>query len=123
MEKAKISEAEWEVMNAVWKSGALTSRDIVEQVHARKGWDSSTIRTLVRRLVNKGALEIQSDSKPQCFEAKMSFDEFIEAEGRTFIERGFGGKPEAMLLHFVEQTKLTPEDIRKFKQILTRKAK
>lgn len=123
MDKVKISAAEWEVMNVVWKRGSLTSREIVDQVSARKGWDSSTIRTLVRRLVSKGGLGIQAGSKPQCFEAEVSFDEYIQEESRSFLDRGFGGKPEAMLLHFVEHTKLTPEDIQKFRKILSKKAK
>ena len=123
MNKSKISEAEWEVMNVVWKRGSLTSREIVDQVSAGKGWDSSTIRTLVRRLVSKGVLDIQAGSKPQCFEARVSFDEFIQEESRSFLDRGFGGKPEAMLLHFVEHTKLSREDIQKFRKILSKKGR
>ena len=58
-----ISSAEWEVMTVVWSKPPAAASDIVEQLEARRGWRSRTIRTLLDRLVKKGALRFELEGK------------------------------------------------------------
>lgn len=118
MKPAHITAAEWEVMNALWTRGALSAADIVDHVAARKPWRRRTIRTLLDRLVRKGALAVDTASTPYLYSPKISLQDCVRAESRSFLERVFGGEPVAMLLHLVEETPLAPEDIRKLKRIL-----
>ena len=99
MKPAHITAAEWEVMNALWTRGPLSAADIVDHVAARKPWRRRTIRTLLDRLVRKGALALDSDSTPYLYSPKISFQDCIRAESRSFLDRAFGGEPVAMLLH------------------------
>ncbi len=118
MKQAHITAAEWEVMNALWTRGPLSAADIVDHVAARKPWRRRTTRTLIDRLVGKGALAVDAKSTPHVYSPKISLQDCIRAESRSFLDRAFGGEPVAMLLHLVEETPLTPEDIRKLKRIL-----
>ena len=57
---AKISDSELEVMRVLWDAGRpLSITEIRETLQARMGWESTTIKTLVQRLCNKGALAQQ----------------------------------------------------------------
>lgn len=123
MKPIKISEAEWEVMAILWKRAPVSCRDVVEEVAERKGWHNRTIRTLLDRLISKGAVTIQTKRRPYTYESLVSREECVQSESRSFMERVFEGEPASMLLHLVKYNKLKPEDIRQLKKILNEKGK
>ena len=53
----RISEAEFEVMKVVWEVGEVTSQEIIKRLQSDK-WNANTIRTLIKRLYDKGALKV-----------------------------------------------------------------
>ena len=118
-----ISESEWEVMNVVWQKSPIPASEIVQQLSARNKWHSRTIRTLLDRLVKKGALTIAEDGKRNLYAPAISMDECIHHESRSFIDRVFGGEPVSMLLNLVKNTKLSADEIKQLKKILSEKEK
>jgi len=123
MKTLNISDAEWEVMNLLWNQAPRTSGEIVELLAARKGWRSRTIRTLLDRLVQKGAVAMQADRRPSLYQPRISQEACIRRESQSFLDRVFGGEPASMLLHLVKHTELSPADIKKLKRILSEKEK
>lgn len=123
MHPTKISEAEWEVMTVLWEAAPRPSTEIVNEVAARKGWHTRTIRTLLDRLVRKGAVSVQSGRRPALYQPNLSREECIRQESQSFLDRVFGGEPASMLLHLVKQVELTPAEISKLKRILSKKGK
>ena len=118
-----ISESEWEVMNVVWQKSPVPASEIIQQLSARNEWHSRTIRTLLDRLVKKGALTIEADGKRYLYEPAISMEACIRHESRSFIDRVFGGEPVSMLLNLVKDTKLTANEIKQLKKILSEKEK
>lgn len=53
----KISDAELEVLKVFWEEKVETSNEVIA-VMKDYSWSSNTIRTLIKRLLKKGALEI-----------------------------------------------------------------
>lgn len=123
MHPVKISEAEWEVMSVLWDNAPRPSTEIVQEVSSRKGWHSRTIRTLLDRLVQKGAVAVHSERRPALYRPKLSREDCIRQESQSFLDRVFGGEPASMLLHLVQQVELTPAEIQKLKKILSEKGK
>ena len=123
MKRIKISEAEWEVMSVIWQGGAVSADDLVEALGAKKGWHSRTIRTLLDRLVKKQAVKIRTEEKRNIYEARISMEQALRQESRSFAQRLFGGEPVSMLLHLLDETDLSNEDIMKLKEILKEKEK
>lgn len=119
----KISEAEWEVMNVVWTKSPAAASEVVEQLSEKKGWALRTVRTLLDRLVKKGALRAELDGKRFLYEPKVTMQECVHHASRSFVERVFGGAPASMLIHLIQQTELTSEEIKELKRILTSKEK
>lgn len=117
----KISEAEWEVMSVLWNKSPAAASDIVEQLEARRGWHSRTVRTLLDRLVKKGALRFEVEGKRYLYWPRVTMQACVRKESQSFLERVFGGEPASMLVHLVKTTKLTPEQIQELKRILEEK--
>ena len=123
MSMIKISESEWQVMNLVWERSPLSASEIVATLGPKNGWHQRTIRTLLDRLVKKKALKAKPEGKRFLYEPRISREEGLRHESQSFLQRVFGGEPVAMLLHLVEETKLSKEDIEKLKNILSEKEK
>ena len=120
---SKISEAEWEVMSVLWKKAPAAASEIVEQLESRKGWRSRTTRTLLDRLIKKGALRFESEGRRYLYWPQVTMDACVRQESQSFLRRAFGGEPASMLIHLVKTTKLTPREIQELKQLLSEKEK
>lgn len=116
-----ISEAEWDVMNVVWEESPLSSREVVERVSGKRDWNHRTIKTLLNRLVKKGALEYEVDGNAYLYRPAVARQDCVREEGQSFMNRVFGGAPAPMLVHFVENTRLSKGDIEELKKILSEK--
>ncbi len=59
-----ITDSEWEVMRAIWTMGQTTSRELIDTMNQLEGWSDSTTKTLLHRLIKKGAVEQTGASRP-----------------------------------------------------------
>lgn len=69
---AEISPAEWEVMRIVWTKNGAYSRDLIDMLQDKRQWSASTVKTLLRRLVNKGMLETTREDRRFKYNATVS---------------------------------------------------
>ena len=121
--KPSISDAEWEVMDIVWENSPITSREVVESLAGTKKWNHRTIKTMLNRLVKKGALKYEVEGKAYLYRPCVSRDVCVREESKSFLDRVFGGASNPMLVQFVKNTKLSQEEIKELKQILSEKEK
>lgn len=119
----RISEAEWEVMKVLWETSPLCATEIADEVCKRMQWHPKTVRTLLGRLVKKGALRYREEGNRYLYRPAYPRDRYVEAESRSFIDRVFGGSTAPALVHFVETTELSDDDLQELRAILDRKQK
>ena len=117
----QISDAEWAVMEPIWAAGACTAADVIKALRATHDWNHSTIRTLLARLVEKGALAYDVDGSRYIYRAAVSRRRCVHQEGRSFLEKAFGGDVAALLAHFVEESSLERDQLEQLRQLLARK--
>ena len=117
----QISDAEWFVMNLVWSRKSVDARAVVDELAEKHGWSPATIKTMLHRLVKKGALQHEVDGIRYLYRAKVRRDECIRKESRSFLERVFGGQAAPALLHLVRNSKLSGEEIQEIQALLDAK--
>ena len=118
----KIAESEWKVMKVLWaKSEPQPAYDIIQELSVSEHWQPKTIKTLLNRLVKKGALGFKKYKNLYLYYPLASESACVQAEGESFLRRCFGGSLQPMLAHFVEQRPLTKEEIRELKRVLEEK--
>lgn len=109
-------------MRVVWEKSPATASVILERLIAKDPtWHPKTAKTLLARLVKKGALEYESSGRAYQYRPLVTKSECVRSEGRTFVERVFGGALKPMLAHFVEEADLGPDDIRELESLLRKK--
>lgn len=116
-----ISDAEWEVMQALWGESPLTANEVVERVAGKKGWNPRTVKTLLNRLVKKSALGFETEGKRYRYRPRVTREECVRRESRSFLSRVFGGAAGPVLAQFVSEAPLTPDEIRQLREILDRR--
>jgi len=123
MKTFRISESEWRVMNMVWERSPIAAADMVEALSRQNAWHSRTVRTLLDRLVKKGALKTTVDGKRYLYEPRVSMEACVRRESRSFLQRVFGGEPAPMIQYLVKESNLSPDEIKELKQLLSEKEK
>ncbi len=119
----KISEAEWVVMEVVWRQHPITALEVVQQLTHYKQWQDQTIRTMLRRLIRKKALIYKAEGKVYFYAPAVSREQCVRGESHSFLERIFGGATQPLLVQLLQESKLSPAEIAELKHILQEKEK
>jgi BlaI family penicillinase repressor len=115
----KISAAESQVMEALWREGALTPDELVEAVGPANGWARNTVRVLITRLVKKGAMKgAKADDGRFLYRPMVERSAYVEAESQSLLDRLFDGKLAPLVTHFAAHRDLTAEDMEKLQALL-----
>ena len=117
----RLSDAEWEVMLVLWDDSPLTSADVVERVAGRHDWSPHTVKTLLRRLVDKGALTYRQQANRYLYRPAVGRDKCLREASRSFLNKVFAGDAAGMLAHLVDEVDLTDEQIRELRRLLQKK--
>ena len=120
--KIEISDAEYQVMKAIWLAGTpLNTNEVVERLEASTSWKPKTIHTLLSRLVKKGALQYEKDGRVFVYTPLVEESEILAQENDSFLNRFYDGALNPMVVSLLEQDKLSNDDIIALKRILDEK--
>ena len=87
----QISEAEFEVMKIVWKHAPISTNEITDKLLQTTSWSPKTIQTLIKRLVTKGVLTYEKQSRVFVYTPVVKESEYIGQESNSFLERYYDG--------------------------------
>lgn len=120
-EPPALSKAEWEVMKPFWDKGPMAARDVYAALESHQDWAIKTVKTLLARLVAKGALEYEQIGNSYLYRPAYTREQMTRYEVRGFLDRVFGGAFGAMFANFIEEEDLAEQDIHKLAEILEKK--
>ena len=120
---SQITEAEYEVMKIVWKYAPINTNGITEKLLATSSWSAKTIQTLIKRLVNKGALTYEKNSRVFVYTPLVKESEYISQESNSFLNRYYDGDITAMLSAYIENDKLSETEIETLRSLLSKRGK
>ncbi len=123
MNPPEISEAEWKIMRILWKKAPLAAYDIVQALAGDAAWHPNTIKTLLGRLVKKGALAAKKYKNLFLYSPLVTEEQCVQAESESFLERLFDGSVRPLLVHFAKNKRLSQEDLDELRRILEGKEK
>ncbi|MCW8644324.1 CopY/TcrY family copper transport repressor [Streptococcus macedonicus] len=116
-----ISNAEWEIMRVVWTKEETTSSQILEILEQKTDWTASTVKTLLKRLVDKGYLATQKSGKSFLYSALVSEEEAINRQTDELFDKFCQRKHTAIIKDLVETTLMTMADINDLQALLLSK--
>jgi BlaI family penicillinase repressor len=117
----QLSDAEWIVMNLIWDSQPTVASDVIAALGAGNDWSDATVKTMLHRLVKKGALATEQIGKKYRYTAAVRRSECVRNASRSFLDRVFGGDAAPALLHLVKTAKLGQDDLDQLRELLDSK--
>lgn len=119
----QISEAEYEVMKIVWKYAPINTNEITEKLTKTTSWSPKTIHTLIKRLVTKGVLAYEKESRVFVYTPLIKENEYVGQESSSFLKRFYNGDITAMLSSYIDNDRLSESEIDSLRTILSQKSK
>ncbi|MGF0033571.1 BlaI/MecI/CopY family transcriptional regulator [Bariatricus sp. SGI.154] len=119
----QISEGEYEVMKIIWKYAPINTNEVTERLTRTTSWNPKTIQTMLKRLVTKGALTYEKQSRVFVYTPLVKEDEYVRQESSSFLKRYYNGDITAMLSAYLENDRLSESDIDSLRSLLSGKAR
>ena len=114
----QISEAESVVMDVLWRRHPLGAEDVVAELADSRHWQEATIKTLLNRLLNKGAIAAEKEGRRYLYSPRLKREDWVLEESRGLLDRLFDGRVAPLVAHFSEQRKLSRKDIAELRKLL-----
>ena len=114
----QISDAEAVVMDVLWKRSPLSADEVVMALSSRQDWQDATVKTLLNRLLNKGAIEAAKDGRRYLYSPMLRREDWVMGESESLLARLFDGRVAPLVAHFSEHRKLSRKDIADLRKLL-----
>jgi BlaI family penicillinase repressor len=115
----RISTAESAIMEALWGQSPQTAEDLAKGVGEPQGWTESTVKTLLNRLLTKGAVAAEKDGRRYLYRPMLERDAYVSDESRSLLDRLFDGRISSMVSHFSERENLSADEIAELKRLIS----
>lgn len=119
-EGMRISGAESQIMEALWRVGPLTADGVFAEVGERHGWAPGTVKTLITRLLKKKAIEGRREAGGYAYHPLISRADYVQDESKSLLDRLFGGEVAPLVAHFAEHRALSDGDLERLKDLIAR---
>lgn len=114
----RLTESEWQIMNALWQGHPATARELAGRLPDDVSWAHTTIKTLLSRLVAKGAVREAKRGNASVYEPLVSQDAARRTSLRTLLDQAFDGAIEPFLSFLTREKSLTPRQRRQLARVL-----
>jgi BlaI family penicillinase repressor len=105
-------------MKIVWKRRSCSAQQVVDDLADSTEWTATTVKTLINRLLRKGALTFAKKGKSYIYSAAWSEEQCRQHETASFLDRVFDGALTPMLAHFVRSHRLSKKDLAELERLL-----
>lgn len=106
------------VMEVLWQKHPRGAEEVIAELSARTDWAEPTIKTLLNRLLNKGAIQAEKEGRRYLYTPVLAREAWIEQQSEGMLERLFGGRVAPLVAHFSERGKLSAADIAELKKLI-----
>ena len=113
-----ISESEWKVMQVLWDHSPLPRGELTKKVGPENSWNGNTVRTLLVRLVEKGAVKAEKQGRNYLYSPLAQEEECVMQETEHFLKRIFDGSPARLFAALSAQGKLSEQDCQEIESML-----
>lgn len=117
----RISDAEWHVMAVLWDQHPIGAAEVTATLEPEHGWSEATVKTMLSRLVKKGAATFTKDGKRYLYRPSVDRESCVRHQAKELADRAFAGEASPMLTWFVEETPLSSAEIDALQALLDAK--
>lgn len=118
MAQIRLSDGEWKLMKTLWEKQPQTLAELVNALDADTGWSRATVFMMLKRLIAKGAVTMDSSGKFQEYSAAITYADVEPEEAQSFLSKVYGGSVGLMVSNLVDRGALSEQDLQQLRAIL-----
>lgn len=105
-------------MDVLWEKEPLTAEEVAAALAGREDWQEATIKTLLNRLLNKGAIAAERDGRRYLYRPLVRRADYVHEESRSLLDRLYGGQVSALVAHFSRSKALSRKEIDEIRALI-----
>ena len=113
-----VTLAESRIMDALWERNPRTTEEIIAEVAPAQDWGEATVKTLINRLLKKGAIKSQRIEGKTRYTPLLQRADYVQSESQDLLDRLFGGQLAPLVAHFARHRSLKPEELKRLKRLI-----
>jgi len=114
----RISDSEFIVMEVLWHHHPLTAEMVVEATAAKNNWKGNTVRTMLNRLLKKGAISAERLERKNYYTPALSREKVVGEKSENLLKQLFDGKLAPLVSHLSKEKQLSAEDVAELKLLI-----
>ena len=114
----QISDSEKFVMDCLWGSSPLSANQIIDKLDSTLGWHDKTVKTLLNRLLKKGAINFEKKGRQYLYFPILVEEDYIKNAADKFVNRVFNGSVSSLVAAFAKKEKLSEFELSELKQLI-----
>lgn len=114
----ELPDSELAVMDLLWTEAPRTSEDLIQHLGDARGWQPSTVKTLLARLVRRGAVRAERDARRFQYWPLWQREQYLNQATRNFLDSLFGGQLAPLVAHLSQHRTLSPEERQALSKLL-----
>jgi BlaI family transcriptional regulator, penicillinase repressor len=115
---ASVSDAEAEVLKQLWEESPLSAQQIIDRLQGNSPAHPKTVRTLINRLLKKGALGFHEQQRTYYYYPNVNKADFYQIKTESFLDKFFDGELSPMVSFFSSRKKLNRKEIAELKKLI-----
>ena len=116
----EISKTEFEVLEVLWQQHPASANEIIAKLNENKEWHEKTVKTLLNRMVKKGAIGFEKQQRTYIYTPLLERDSYTLKESKSLLERMFSGKIAPLVAGFAKSDELSKQDISELKELINK---
>lgn len=113
-----LTGQELEIMKVIWRVGAVTVRDVYDDLRDRRTIAYTTVQTMMNILETKGHLKKQPGDKAQTYAPTRPQQHVMRSMVREFVDRVFDGSARPLLVHLLKEKGLSERERKELQKLL-----
>ncbi|MDQ2088088.1 BlaI/MecI/CopY family transcriptional regulator [Herbivorax sp. ANBcel31] len=116
MEYIKLYDSELKLMKFVWENSPVSAKDLTLIAEDKIGWNKNTTYTVLKKLVSKGF--VKRDEPNFICTPLITKEQVQKTETNKLINKLFNGSKKAFFSSFVDNEKLSDDEVEELKRII-----
>jgi|WetSurMetagenome_2_1015567.scaffolds.fasta_scaffold130329_2 BlaI family transcriptional regulator, penicillinase repressor len=120
--EAKLGDLELQILNILWKNGPLSVREVLEELPEEPRQLYNTVLTMMRIMHEKGYLDRKEEGRAHIYQARLREKNVKDGLLRSLINSAFRGSYEALLVHILQEEKISREELDRVRELIKKKS-
>ncbi len=113
----RLSDSEWKIANCLWEKKSMTIAEITKELSESTGWTRFTVITLLKRMLEKGAVSFVQKGRTKYFSPAIDKSEAENEEVESLLDKVYNGNAGLLISNIITSDRLTEDQIEELRKL------